>query len=97
MKAPCEPKWSDSSTQDVKFCIMFNIMLVFIKKSITQSVLDDVKDEKAKWMRPGGDNRASLLISIYNKNTHGTRASDFVAKLNPYLQKLRTLDTKSVK
>ena len=72
-KAHCDPKWSDSSTnQDVQFCIQSNMMFVFIKNSITQPVLDYVKDEKAKWMRPGGGDGASLLIRIYNKNDHGT-------------------------
>ena len=70
MKAPCDPKWSDSSAQDVQFCIMCNMMLVFIKNSITQSVINDVKDKKAKWITSSGVNRASLLIIIYNKNTH---------------------------
>ena len=47
---------------------------------MTQSVLDEVKDDKDKWTRPGGGDGASLLISIYNKNAHGTRASAIVAR-----------------
>ena len=81
IKAHCDPKWSAvSQERDLQFCILSNMMFVFIKNSVSQSVLDGVKDDKNKWSRPGGGDGASLLISIYQKNAHGTRASAIVAK-----------------
>ena len=62
------------------FFILSNMMLVFIKNSITQSVLDEVNDCKDKRTSPGGGDGALLLISIYNKHSHSTRASSIVAK-----------------
>ena len=56
------------------------MFLVLIKISITQLLLDNVKDEKSKWMKPGGGDGASSLIIICNNNAHGTWDSITVAK-----------------
>ena len=39
-----------------------------------------MKDNKHLWTRPGGGDGTTLLIEIYSKNGHGTRASAVVAK-----------------
>ena len=80
IKAHCDPKWSASTEQNAYFCILFNMRFVFINKIVTQHVLDGVKDDKNKWIRPVGGDGDSLLISIYNKNAHRTRASATIAK-----------------
>ena len=71
-KVHCDPKWRAGTAQDVQFCILSNVIFVFIKNSATQHVIDDVKDGKDKWIRPGGSNGDSLMIRIYNKNAHIT-------------------------
>ena len=43
-------------------------------------MLDEVTDEKDKWIMTGARHGASLLIIICNKNAHSTRASAIVAK-----------------
>ena len=55
-------------------------MCLFIKNSVHQTVLDNIKEERLNWKRPGGEDGISLLIAVYNKNVHGTRASAVVAK-----------------
>ena len=57
------------------------MMFVFIKNIISKSVLDDYKDNTPKCARPGCGYGASLLIRIFKKNTHSTRASTTVAKI----------------
>ena len=64
--------------------------LTLIKNSIAQHVLVDVLYEKAEWMRPIGSDGASLLISLWNKNAHGTWASAIAAK-----NKLLSAETKN--
>ena len=66
------------------------MMFVFIKNGVSPSVLDGVKDDKIKWIRPGRGDGASPLIIIDQKNAHGTRASTIIAKT-----KLLASETKS--
>ena len=63
--------WRSGSAQDVKFFILFNMMFVFIKNSITQCVQDSVKNDNAKWIRTGGVDGALLMIIVHIKNAHG--------------------------
>ena len=81
VKAHCDPKWADGTNADnVQFCIKSNMMYIFIKKSVSKNVLDDIEEEKHKWTRPGGGDGLTLLMCIYNKNAHGTKASAIIAK-----------------
>ena len=45
VRAHCDPKWRFGSAQEVQLCILSNTMFMFINKSITQCVLDVVKDD----------------------------------------------------
>ena len=92
-KYHCDPKWSASTEeQDLLFFILSNMKFVFIKNSISHSVFEDVKDDKTKWSKPKGGDRASSLISLYEKNAHGIRDSAIVAK-----NELVKAETKSFK
>ena len=42
--------------------------------------MDDMKDEKHLWTRPGSGDEATLLFATCSKNFHGARASAVVAK-----------------
>ena len=53
---------------------------LYVKNSTHQSVLDELKDDRHQWIRPGGGDGTTLLIAIYSKNAHGIRASAVVAK-----------------
>ena len=63
---------------------------LFIKNSYTQAVIDKLNDKWQYWTRPSSSDRKTLLIAIYSKNTHGTRASIVVAKAE--LLAIRTKD-----
>ena len=78
VKQHCDPKWADNT--NLQFCILSNMFFVFVKNSIHQEVMDDLQDDVVLFTRPGGGDGATLLISIYTKNSHGTVASAIVAK-----------------
>ena len=66
------------------------MMFFFVKNSTSQLVLGGVKDAKNECSRPGEGDGASLLITICQHNSHGTRDSAIVAKT-----KLLAAETKS--
>ena len=69
-----------SNAANLHFCIKLNMMYLYIKNSVRQTVLEAIKEERVHWKRPGGGDGITLLIEIYSKNAHGTRASAVVAK-----------------
>ena len=76
-----DPKWMNSSTtENLQLFIKSNIMCLFVNISAHQTVLDNVKEDRLCWTKPGGGDRISLFIGICNKNAHGTRGSASVAK-----------------
>ena len=80
-KSHCDPFWADSSDQsNIQFCVKSNMFYLFAKSSADQRALDESKNERQYWLRPGGGDGTALLIAIYGKNIHGTRASAVVAK-----------------
>ena len=90
-KAHCDPFWADGSEEaNQQFCIKSNMFYLFVKNSCTQNVIDELKEERQHWSRPGGGDGLTILIAVYGKNAHGTRASAVVAKSE--LLSMRTKD-----
>ena len=90
-KNHCNPKWADgSNANNVQFCIKSNIFCLFVKNSCDQTAIDELHGERQHWIRPGGGNGKTLLISMCCKNVHGTRASNVVA--NSELLSMRSKD-----
>ena len=81
VKSHCDQHWNNGGNADsLQFCIKSNMMYVFIKNSVSQSVIDDILDDEQKWLRPGGGDIPTLLLRTCEQNAHGTRASAIVAK-----------------
>ena len=63
---------------------------LFVKNSCSQNVIDELKEERKCYIRPGGGDGLTILIAVHGKNSHGTRASAVVAKSE--LLSMRTKD-----
>ena len=66
------------------------MLCLFIRNSCDQSATHNLREEKHHWTRPDGGDGGTLLVSICSKNSHGTRASEVVAKVE--LLSMRTKD-----
>lgn len=74
-KNHCDPKWTENpNASNLQFCVKSNMMHLFIKKSSHRHVLENIKEERIHWKRPGGGHVITFLITIYNKNAHRKRS-----------------------
>ena len=76
-----DPKQADSSDDDnLQFFIKSNMKNIFIKINLYQSVLDELKEERVNWARPGGADGPTFLIAIFSKNSHSAEESVVMTK-----------------